>query len=285
MRHDLRELRLDETVIAELRMLTAHRADIAADRTHTINRLRTHLLGIFPALERVLDFTNRGPIVLISHFQTPTALATIDEHDLEQWLRERKVRPAAKLAAAARVAAQAQQTRVGGEAAAAQIIARLAANVLDLDRQLAELDAMIAERFHAHRHASVITSMIGIGTLLGAEFLSSTGGSLDGFASADHLAGYAGLAPAPRDSGRRTGNLHRPKRYNRQLQRVFYTSALISIQRSPASRAYYDRKRAEGKRHSQAVLALARRRVNVLWAMLRDDRIYQEPASPSMLAA
>jgi transposase len=223
--------------------------------------------------------------VAISHSQTPTALIDIDEHDLEQWLRERRARPAGKLAVAARRAAQTQRARVAGEAAVAQVVAQLAANVLDLDRQLAELDAMIADRFHTHRHASVITSMIGIGTLMGAEFLSGTGGSLDGFASADHLAGYAGLAPAPRDSGRRTGNLHRPKRYNRQLQRVFYTSALISIQRSPASRAFYDRKRAEGKRHTQAVLALARRRVNVLWAMLRDDQPYQEPASPSVLAA
>ena len=57
------------------------------------------------------------------------------------------------------------------------------------------------------------------------------------FATADHLAGYAGLAPAPRDSGRRSGNLRRPRRYNRQLQRVFYTSALISIQRCPDSRS------------------------------------------------
>jgi hypothetical protein len=57
------------------------------------------------------------------------------------------------------------------------------------------------------------------------------GGSLAGFASADHLAGYAGLAPMPRDSGYRTGNLRRPQRYNPQLQRVFYTSAMISIQR------------------------------------------------------
>jgi len=97
----------------------------------------------------------------------------------------------------------------------------------------------------------------------------TNGGSLNGFASADHLAGFA---PTPRDSGRRVGNLHRPKRYNRQLQRVFYASAVISIQRSPASRAFYDRERADGKRHSQAVLALARRRVNVLWAMLRDGR-------------
>jgi hypothetical protein len=65
---------------------------------------------------------------------------------------------------------------------------------------------------------------------------------------------------------------------------VFYTSALISIQRRPASKAYYDRKRAEGKRHSQAVLALARRRVNVLWAMLRDQRTYQE-RPPNIAAA
>jgi transposase len=127
--------------------------------------------------------------------------------------------------------------------------------------------------------------MVGIGTLLGAELVAATGGSLDSFASADHLAGYAGLAPAPRDSGRRTGNLHRPKRYNRQLQRVFYTSALISIQRSPSSRAYYERKRAEGKRHTQAVLALARRRVNVLWAMVRDGHCYQEPPALVALAA
>ena len=150
-------------------------------------------------------------------------------------------------------------------------IAQLATSVLELDRQLNELEKLIADRFRTDPNAEIITSMIGIGDLLGAEFLAATGGTLSAFASADHLAGYAGLAPAPRDSSRHTGNLHRPRRYNRQLQRVFYTSSLISIQHSPASRAFYDRKRAEGKRHSQAVLALARRRANVLWAMLRDQ--------------
>jgi len=66
---------------------------------------------------------------------------------------------------------------------------------------------------------------------------------------------------------------------------VFYTSALISVQRNPASRAYYDRKRTEGKRHSQAVLALARRRINVLWAMLRDGRPYEQHQPSRSLAA
>ncbi|MFF4255901.1 IS110 family transposase, partial [Streptomyces sp. NPDC001663] len=49
------------------------------------------------------------------------------------------------------------------------------------------------------------------------------------------------------------------------------------------SRRFYDRKRAEGKRHSQAVMALARRRVNVLWALLRDGRCYNPipPVTPA----
>lgn len=285
MRRDLRELRLEDTTIAELRILTTHRADLAAERTRTINRLRGQLLGIFPALERALDFTNRGPLVLISQFQTPAALTAMGQHGIERWLREHKVRHADKLATAALNAAGSQSVTLPGEAVAAHVVARLAATVIELQRQLAELDKMISDRFQKHRHAAIITSMVGIGDLLGAEFLAATGGSLSDFPSASHLAGYAGLAPAPHDSGRRTGNLRRPKRYSRQLQRAFYTSAMISIQRSPSSKAYYDRKRAEGKRHSQAVLALARRRVNVLWAMLRDGQVYDERAPLTTLAA
>ncbi|MER5549233.1 transposase [Streptomyces sp. NPDC002589] len=90
--------------------------------------------------------------------------------------------------------------------------------------------------------------------------------------------------PASRDSGKISGNLHRPKRYSRRLQRVFYTSALISIRCCDESRRFYDRKRAEGIRHIQAVLALARRRVNVLWVLLRDGRCYG-PIPPVTTAA
>lgn len=107
------------------------------------------------------------------------------------------------------------------------------------------------------------------------EFLAVTSGDMSFFATPDRLAGFAGLAPAPRDSGSVSGNLHRPKRYHRGLKRVFYTSALISIRNCAESRRFYDRKRAEGKRHTQAVPAPARHRVNVLRALLSDGRCYQ----------
>ena len=117
--------------------------------------------------------------------------------------------------------------------------------------------------------------MPGIGSLLGAEFLAATGGDMSFFGTASRLAGFAGLAPAPRDSGRISGNLHRPRRYHRGLNRVFYYSAMISITTCEESRRFYDRKRSEGKKHTQAVLALARRRVDVVWALIRDNRTYE----------
>jgi hypothetical protein len=55
---------------------------------------------------------------------------------------------------------------------------------------------------------------------------------------------------------------------------------MISIRTGPESRTFYDRKRAEGKNHTQAVLALARRRVNVLWALLREDPHQPRTAQP-----
>jgi hypothetical protein len=47
------------------------------------------------------------------------------------------------------------------------------------------------------------------------------------------------------------------------------------------SEAFYRKKRTEGKGHHQAVIALARRRIDVLWAMLRDGQTYSERPSPA----
>ena len=52
------------------------------------------------------------------------------------------------------------------------------------------------------------------------------------------------------------------------------SAAMASLPVCPESKRYYQRKRAEGKRHEQALLCLARRRLNVLWAMLRDNTDY-----------
>ncbi|MFJ3842426.1 IS110 family transposase [Streptomyces sp. NPDC090054] len=275
MRRDLAVIRPHDEHTVELRILTDRRADLNADRTRRINRLRGQLTSIFPALERVLDLGNTGPLILLTGYQTPAAMRRTGRGRLETWLRNRKVRSAETIAEAAMEAAGRQHTAVPGEKITAQVIHTLAKEVMSLNEQITEIDKLIAARFREHELAEVISSLPGIGPLLGAEFVAATAGDMSRFGSSDRLASFAGVAPVPRDSGNVSGNLHRPRRYHRGLQRVFYTSALISIRNCDESRRYYERKRAEGKRHTQAVIALARRRVNVLWALIRDRRCFQ----------
>jgi transposase len=285
MRRDLQPLRAGDDITVELRILTSRRTDLVADRTRAINRLRAQLLEYFPALERAFDYSSsRAALILLTGYQTPDGLRRTGTARLAAWLRKRKARNADAVATTAIEAANAQHTIVPGQQLAAAMVARLAEEVMALDTEIGDTDTMIEDRFRGHRHAEIILSMPGFGVTLGAEFLAATGGDMTTFDSVDRLAGVAGLAPVPRDSGRISGNLKRPRRYNRRLLRACYLSAHIALHTDPASRRYYDRKRAEGKRHTQAVLALARRRLNVLWAMLRDHTTYQ-PTAPNATAA
>jgi transposase len=284
MRRDLQPIRPSDEATLELRLLTDHRVDLVADRTRTTNRLKALLNSMFPALERALDLGDVGPLVLLTGYQAPAAIRRAGSRRLTAWLRNRKVCNAAALAEKVVEAAERQHTAVVGEEAIAKMVHTLAKEVMTLNEKITETDKLIEGRFREHELADVIQSMPGIGAILGAEFLVAVGGSLDAFPTADRLAAFAGVAPAPRDSGQVSGNDHRPTRYHRRLQRVFYISALVSVQRDPNSRKFYDRKRAEGKRHVQAVLALARRRVNVLWALIRDRRCYQVTPSVTAMA-
>src|SRR3954447_15111131 len=195
MRRDLAPIRVPEEVIVELRMLVARRRDLQSDRVRAVNRLHETLLTISPALEKALDLTNQGPLILLTGYQTPAAIRQIGVTELTEWLRARNVRRSGELATRAVAAANAQRIALPGEALAAHLAGQLAEGVMALDEQIKHTDKLIEGRFHRHHAASVILSMPGIGVLLGAEFLAATGGDPAAFATPDRLAGYAGLAP------------------------------------------------------------------------------------------
>ncbi|MBQ1094495.1 IS110 family transposase [Streptomyces sp. B93] len=274
MRRDFAPLDTPPELVTTLRVLTNYRADLIADRVRLINRLRDLLVGICPALERAFDYSAaKGPVVMLTEYQTPAALRRIGVKRLTAWLERRKVRGAAGVAAKAVEAAQSQQIALPGEKRAAKLVCDLAHQLLALDERIKDNDREIRETFHTDDRAEILESMPGMGPILGAEFVAIVG-DLSGYKDAGRLASHAGLAPVARDSGRRTGNYHRPKRYNRRLRHILYLSAQTAMMRPGPSRDYYLKKRAEGLLHTQALLSLARRRVDVLWAMLRDKRLF-----------
>ena len=282
LRTDLVAVTSPDQVVTDLQVLTARREDLMADWVRGVNRVRDLLASVFPSLERAFDYSTRSALILLTGYQTPAGLRHAGPAGVRDYLLEHGAWAKGIPAMADKVIAAADEQTISlpSERVIAPLIARLAAELLDLDRQIKDLDKQLTERFGQHRHAKPITSIPGFGPILGAQLLADTGGDLTtAFGSPARLAAYAGLAPVPRDSGRVKGNLHRPKRYHRGLRRVFYLAALSSIRPDGPSRTYYQRKRAEGKIHTQALIALARRLVDVVWALLRDGREFQ-PTTP-----
>jgi transposase len=275
MRSDLGELAPREQELSELQLLLGRRRDLITDRSRTITRLRETLLSLFPALERALDVNSKGPLILLTHYQTPGQLRRAGHKRVAAYLRNRGVKGSDKVAHKALGAARSQSVTLPAQEVASRIVAELAAEVLTLKQRIESIDEQIGQRFFARPEARVLSSLPGMGAILGAEFLVCVG-DICAFESADHLAAYAGLIPAARDSGKRVDNHRRMRGGNKTLKRVFYQSAFASLRASQESRAFYDRKRAEGKRHTQALIALARRRVNVVWAMLRDGTTFED---------
>lgn len=261
MRADLGRLEPGDDALAGLhaglQLLLARRRDLVADRTRAVTRLRETLVALFPALERALNLTTRGPLELVARYQSAGDVRRAGRKRIAAHLKKRGVVKADALAGKALEASKSQSTKLPAEDVASQIVAELARSVLVLKQRVDELDEELGRRFRARPEAEVLSSFPGMGPILGAEFLVAVG-DVSAFGSADRLAAYAGLVPAARDSGKRVGNHRKGRGGNKVLKRVFYQSAFSSMRAVPESRAFYDRKRAEGKRHAQAVIALWR---------------------------
>jgi transposase len=146
------------------------------------------------------------------------------------------------------------------------------------------LAAEIEEAFLAHPFGELLSSMPGIGPQTGSRILAEIG---DGtrFVDGDKLASYAGLAPVTRQSGKSINGESKSRRGNHRLKDAMFLAAFAPL-RAPGSKAFYDRKRAEGKRHKAAVICLARRHCNVILAMLRTHQPYQASrAQPELTQA
>jgi len=269
----------DETR-ARLELLCGYDADLRADANRLTNRLRALLGTHWPALERALGdrLDTRPVLAVLGKYPGGPALARAGAKRIAARLKaERAQRPDA-LAERLVDAARAQAAIVPGADTAATLVGELAGQ---LDRVLArrqQLGTEIEHAFFALPEAAILRSLPGIGPRLGARIAVEIG-DIRRFRTPAHLAAYAGLGPTPRQSGTSIrGNV--PSRHgNHRLKNALFLAAFASL-KHPPSRAYYDRKRAEGKRHNQAVLCLARRRVDVLHAMLSRCQTYQLPTAP-----
>lgn len=258
-------------------MLVGFDDDLAGQSTQLANRIRGLLTQVHPALERVLGpkVQHRAVLEILSRHGGPEGLRKAGRRRLATLAGKHAPRMGERLINDLMTALDEQTVSVPGTAAAETVLPRLADQLRQVLDQRRHVAAEVEGMLDAHPLAPVLTSMPGIGVRTAARILLEVGDG-SAFRTAGHLAAYAGLAPVTRRSGLSIRGEHPARGGNKNLKRAFFLAAFASLS-DPVSRTYYDRKRAEGKRHNAALICLARRRSDVLYAMLRDRKPYQHP--------
>ncbi len=154
-------------------------------------------------------------------------------------------------------------------------VAASARVLVELNRQIEALETAMAERFEQHPDSKIVRSLPGLGTVLGARVLGEFGDDPERYASAKSRKNYAGTSPITRASGTKRVVLARFAR-NRRIADATYLWAFSALTKSPGARALYDRHRAAGDSHHQALRALANRLVGILHGCLVTQTLYDE---------
>ena len=140
------------------------------------------------------------------------------------------------------------------------------------ETQIAELEEKIAE-LYSH-FDTYLTTIPGIGVILGAAILSEIV-DISRFSSSAKLAAFAGIDPTVKQSGEFTASHnHMSKRGSPYLRRALWQASTCAVIHDPALKAFFEKKRMEGKPYMNAVGHVTRKITNIIFAVLRDNKPY-----------
>jgi transposase len=256
---------LPPTAFGELRELTRHRTKVVADQTRYKNRiikcLESNGIKLASVCSDCLGKTGRAILdaLVAGEDMSPAKIAELAHGSLRDKVDQ--------LSRAVR------DTLVP---ASATVLRQLLRRLDSLDEDIKALDADIARGLDPYReHVSRLCDMPGVDKIAAASILAETGTDLTAFPSPRHLASWAGLSPGSNESAGKAKAA--PTRKGNKYLRTILVQCAQSARATKDSfwmRRYRQLIRLGPKK---AIVALARRLLHTLYALLRFNRTYQEP--------
>lgn len=141
------------------------------------------------------------------------------------------------------------------------------------DEQIKQLKKRINDHIDQHPHLrtqrELLESIPGIGSLTAAKLLGEIL-EFTRYPDARKLVAYAGLSPAPRQSGtslRTRGRIS--KKGSARLRKALYMPALVALQRNPLMQALKERLASRGKSGKQIVVAAMRKLLVLAYGVIK----------------
>jgi hypothetical protein len=277
--HNHRPIAGDSEAAEAVKVLARAHQSMIWTRQRQTNQLRSTLREFYPGALSCFDDLDGGDcLAVLAIAPTPTLGRGLSRSKIASALRrggrQRRVDERAAEIQTALRAPQLTAPDAVAEAMGASVAATVGV-IVELNTQIARLEAGVADRFEQHPDAKVIRSLPGLGMILGARVLGEFGDDPNRYGDAKSRKNYAGTSPVTKASGTRRVVLARCAR-NRRLADVCYLWAFSSLTASPGARAFYDQRRAAGDTHHRALRALANRLVGVLHGCLHHGTLYDE---------
>jgi transposase len=274
---DLHRLNPDSELIQELKELTRDQDALVQMQTRLLNQLTACLKAYYPvALSLFSKLNQPATLAFLRAYPTPqqASLATVEE--LIALLK--KTRYPGVQAAASRLVRQLQQPMLLANQVTTRTKARLLLAILDqlepLVRQISAYDEETLRLFLTSEDHDLFQALPGAGARLAPRLLAEIGDDRSRYQTASSLQALAGTSPVLFQSGTYS-KAHRRLGCIKPLRNALHQFAFHSTRSEPWAKAYYQRKRAEGKSHTVAVRALANVWVRILFAIWIRKETYQ----------
>lgn len=260
--------------IMALRQLSRYRFSLVDECSDWKRKCIAILDQVFPEYSKffsdIFGVTSRE---LLSKYPTPEDMMSIDANTLSELLSEAS-RGRFGISKASEIHASASNTfgiSFAKDAFAFQI-KQIIAQINFIEMQLKELETEISTLLH--KTNQVITTIIGIGDVLGAVIVGEIG-DISRFESASQLVAYAGLDVSVKQSGDFVGTQTKlSKRGSPYLRRAIWLAATVAAFKDPVLSLYYQSLKARGKHHLTAIGAVARKMCNIIFAVLTNNKPY-----------
>lgn len=306
-----REAHVDDPVVMQLREHVRMHEELKRERLRLSNQLRALLLRYRPELLDLSSSLDEAWFLeLLERAPMPDKAARIRVGTIARILKKHRIRRLQAEDVVAVLRAPPLHLAPGSAEAASAHVAMLIPRLRLVREQAANvrkrLDALLVlvsgledeegeER--EHRDADIILSLPGAGTIVTATMLGEASGAIR---ERDYNAmrAHGGLAPVTRQTGtqrhgkrsRRRPVVRMRRAANGRLRNALYNMAAVAMMHDPASTRYYRRLRAAGHTHARALRSVADRLLRILFAMLRDDTLYDashfdDPGSQESRAA
>ena len=278
--HRHREVTGDSELAGAVRVLARQHQTMVWDRTRNIQRLRQALREYFPAASEAFagDLAGNDALAVLAVAATPAQARQLSRSKIAAALKRggRQVnidRRTAEIQTALRTE-HLQAAPVVADAYAA-VVRSLVTLLTVQQTQIAAVADELSAHFGEHPDAAILLSFPGLGDVLGARVLGEFGDDPNRYADAKARRNYAGTSPITRTSGKHRGVAARHVR-NTRLGDAIDRWAFCSLTASPGARAFYDKQRASGHTHGQALRALGNKLVGQLHGCLRHRTPYDE---------